>query len=218
MSIEFNCGQCGRLLRTGDDTAGRMAQCPECGAQTQVPISATTDYQSPFLPGGGERTPDSFVPESAEFKSKQNTAQADVGPGPEPGHPANTSYALQRIAAPATCLIVTSILGLAFGSLHFLGTVMNVGAAAHFAPREFMPELFVGPVALIQSSLGIIMSVVVLAGSVKMKGLDNYGFSLAAAILAIIPCTSPCCFLGLPFGIWALVVLSDPIVKSSFKS
>jgi hypothetical protein len=40
MAIEFRCGQCGRLLRTGDDTAGRMAQCPECGSQTPIPIAS----------------------------------------------------------------------------------------------------------------------------------------------------------------------------------
>ena len=37
MAIEFRCGQCGRLLRTGDETAGKQAQCPECGALTRVP-------------------------------------------------------------------------------------------------------------------------------------------------------------------------------------
>ena len=37
MAIEFRCGQCGRMLRTGDDTAGKQAQCPECGALTRVP-------------------------------------------------------------------------------------------------------------------------------------------------------------------------------------
>jgi hypothetical protein len=40
MAIEFRCGQCGKLLRTGDDTAGRMAQCPECGSQTPIPLAS----------------------------------------------------------------------------------------------------------------------------------------------------------------------------------
>ncbi len=30
MPIEFRCLQCGKLLRTGDDTAGKQAKCPEC--------------------------------------------------------------------------------------------------------------------------------------------------------------------------------------------
>jgi hypothetical protein len=32
----------------------------------------------------------------------------------------------------------------------------------------------------------------------------------------MIPCLSPCCCLGLPIGIWALVVLLDNNVKASF--
>jgi len=40
---------------------------------------------------------------------------------------------------------------------------------------------------------------------------------VAASIIAMIPCVSPCCCLGLPFGIWALVVLARPAVKSAFQ-
>jgi hypothetical protein len=39
---------------------------------------------------------------------------------------------------------------------------------------------------------------------------------MAASIIAMIPCVSPCCLLGLPIGIWALVVLMKPEVKSAF--
>jgi hypothetical protein len=49
-----------------------------------------------------------------------------------------------------------------------------------------------------------------------MQSLRSYGFAFAAAILAMIPCLTPCCVLGLPFGIWALVVLNKPEVKSQF--
>jgi hypothetical protein len=33
----------------------------------------------------------------------------------------------------------------------------------------------------------------------------------------MIPYISPCCCLGLPIGIWALVVLNNEQVKSSFR-
>jgi hypothetical protein len=49
-----------------------------------------------------------------------------------------------------------------------------------------------------------------------MQQLTSHGLAMAAAIIAMIPCFSPCCVLGLPFGIWALVVLSKPEVKSQF--
>ena len=64
-------------------------------------------------------------------------------------------------------------------------------------------------------SLGLLMGVLVIVGAVKMKNLKSYGLAMTAAIIAIIPC-SPCCLLGLPFGIWALVVLNDENVKAAF--
>ena len=58
----------------------------------------------------------------------------------------------------------------------------------------------------------------VLYGAIQMKSLKSYGLSMTAAILAMIPCvTSICCVLGIPFGIWAIVALNDPRVKSSFR-
>jgi hypothetical protein len=51
----------------------------------------------------------------------------------------------------------------------------------------------------------------------KMKRLESHGLAVTASILAMLPCTSPCCIIGLPLGIWALVVLSKPEVKSAFR-
>ena len=41
MPIEFRCGQCGKLLRTGDETAGKRAKCPSCGTVQPVPAAGT---------------------------------------------------------------------------------------------------------------------------------------------------------------------------------
>jgi hypothetical protein len=49
-----------------------------------------------------------------------------------------------------------------------------------------------------------------------MRKLDSYGLAMTASIVALIPCISPCCVVGLPIGIWALVILSKPEVKSAF--
>jgi hypothetical protein len=124
---------------------------------------------------------------------------------------------MQRVSGPAISLIVTAALGLTLGILRILGSILQVGiiAAAH---HNDLPAIFVGPVGLAVGAIGVIMGIVVLVGAIKMKALENYGFAMAASIIALIPCVSPCCLLGIPFGIWALVVLSDPVVKSSFKS
>ena len=47
MSIEFHCRECGKLLRTPDDSAGKQAACPQCGAKTAVPMQSTIDPATP---------------------------------------------------------------------------------------------------------------------------------------------------------------------------
>jgi len=52
MAIEFRCTQCQKLLRTQDDTAGKQAKCPHCGAMVQIP-SAVGDSLGGPLPSAG---------------------------------------------------------------------------------------------------------------------------------------------------------------------
>lgn len=40
VAIEFRCRTCGKLLRTGEENAGRPAACPACGDAVRVPTSA----------------------------------------------------------------------------------------------------------------------------------------------------------------------------------
>lgn len=46
MSIEFSCPQCGKLLRVGDDAAGKQARCPSCNSVQ--PIPASPEIAKPF--------------------------------------------------------------------------------------------------------------------------------------------------------------------------
>jgi hypothetical protein len=89
------------------------------------------------------------------------------------------------------------------------------GAAAPPAPpvpASVMMGILVG-----SATLGILIGVVIFLGARKMQSLQSYGLAMTAAILAMLPCVSPCCLVGLPIGIWALVVLSDAEVKGAFR-
>jgi phage FluMu protein Com len=62
MAIEFRCTQCGKLLRVGDDSAGKRAKCPGCGTVLAIPGgSAPAPSQaappSPFPPAAGAPEP-----------------------------------------------------------------------------------------------------------------------------------------------------------------
>lgn len=80
-----------------------------------------------------------------------------------------------------------------------------------------MPNMLSGGIGAVFNVIGLIMAVVVFMGALKMKNAESFGFAMAAAIIAMIPCVSPCCLLGLPLGIWAIIVLVKPEVKAAFQ-
>ena len=60
-------------------------------------------------------------------------------------------------------------------------------------------------------------AVVVLSGAWKMRQLENYPLCMTAAVVAVLPLHAGF-VLGLPFGIWALSVLTKPEVKDAFRA
>lgn len=68
----------------------------------------------------------------------------------------------------------------------------------------------------IGSAIAAVCGLVITIGGMKMRNATGRGLAMTSSILAMIPCTSSCCLIGLPVGIWALVVLSNPDVKAAF--
>jgi hypothetical protein len=57
---------------------------------------------------------------------------------------------------------------------------------------------------------------VIIFAALKMKNLQYHTLAVVAAVMAAFPCVSSCCCIGLPVGIWVLVVLFKPEVKAAF--
>ena len=136
--------------------------------------------------------------------------------GPAPSETARGD-ALQAVSAPATALLVVSLIsiGTLLLSLAFDAYLLLSGAAARLDPDGIDPQAKVA----IRMAWGVAIlaaSFYVLWGSLQMKRLANYAHARMAAIVAAIPCIGPCCLLGIPFGIWALNVLVRPEVRSQF--
>ncbi|HEX8436392.1 hypothetical protein [Archangium sp.] len=146
-------------------------------------------------------------------------------PGDFPGMPgpSNSAAARQQVSTPAILLMVTAGLGLAGALLGLVQSMLGMGGI----PPETLndPNLQqLRPWLERSQSFGAIgnlftlaLSGVTLFGALKMKNLENFGLAMAASIIAIIPCFGPCCCIGIPAGIWSLVVLNKPEVKSAFR-
>ena len=74
------------------------------------------------------------------------------------------------------------------------------------------PVLAKGEIMLVLS--GLLLSGIMLVAGLKMKRLEACGLAIAGAILAIL--LPPGNLIGLPIGIWALVVLSRREVREAF--
>jgi len=228
MPIEFRCRQCGRLLKTPDDTAGRQAQCPACGALSTVPgvdePKAPLPAEGPPAPGpwaepvedsGAPSTP--WPPRPAGYQTDYTTPFAgDVAQRQDELR----RFAAARVSAPATALTVVAMLNLILQSMALMLAIVvsamgpNLGGInpnRHLMAHQAASSLVAAPIQ-------IAISIFLLIAATRMKRLENYGLALAGAIVAAIPCTAPCCLVGVGFGIWALVVLCDANVKSAFRS
>jgi GYF domain 2 len=175
-----------------------------------------------------EFRPLSAFPEFADAFT-QSTA-AGIPPSLTAVEDDGRAAALQRVKAPAVALMVTAILNLLFGvwglmrTAFFPPNLQELDSELQQLNNPQLVELFHkwmhmahGPFAIAGSLLGLGLSVLILIGAIKMRSLRSYEFSMTAAIVAMLPCVTSCCLIGLPFGIWALVILSKPEVKSHFS-
>ncbi len=140
---------------------------------------------------------------------------------PSPGTP-STADVSGLVTGPAIGLIITAALAVL---ANIAGLLVNIFGASLLSlqgmqggPNDALASMMQGTVGVISSILGIVASGFVLLGGFKMLKLQSYTLAMVASIVAMIPCfVGFCCLIGLPVGIWALVVLNKPEVKSAFK-
>ena len=127
--------------------------------------------------------------------------------------------AINSVKGPAIGLMVTGGMGVMYSCLILAGATFTFGGGMLIADKSGQyPQLMMqGGLGIVQGAIGLACSIVILLGALKMMKLESYGFAMASAIIAMAPCLSPCCCVGLPIGIWALVMLCNAEVKSSFQ-
>ena len=175
--------------------------------------------------GAADWKPLSAFPEFTSALSASQSAPPPASPAASPSWGAGDprTVALQAVKGPAIGLMVTAILGLIGVAGGLALHLFAMGGARFGTPQLGDPQMqkfinmFSGGFGIVQNIIGGIVGIVVLVGALKMQRLQNYSFVFTASILAMLPCLSPCCMLGLPFGIWALVTLNKPEVKSAFE-
>jgi hypothetical protein len=125
--------------------------------------------------------------------------------------------AASRTMLPAIFLYVLA--GLSMLN-HVAGAVMSLmgNNANPFAPPGAGNEQAQLIGGIVGGVVGLIFDTVVLMGAYNLHKLKSRQVAMIGAIVACIPCCGPCIILGIPFGIWALVLLNDDQIKKAFDS
>jgi hypothetical protein len=73
--------------------------------------------------------------------------------------------------------------------------------------------------SIVWGGVSFVVGVLVCFGGLMMRRLRAYGVAVTAAFVAVVPCLSctSCCGFGEVAGIWALIVLLHPEVRSAFR-
>ena len=123
-----------------------------------------------------------------------------------------------QVNGPSVGLLVTGIVGGVFSLfiLFAIGFGLSVTSLGTWKHSEWFEEFIKGVAGMGSAIVGLVIAGFIIYAALKMKDMKQWSLAVAASILAMIPCISPCCIIGLPIGIWALVVLMRPEVKEAF--
>jgi hypothetical protein len=135
-----------------------------------------------------------------------------MGPqGYAPGQTPFQTPPAERVKAPAIVLMVLAIIT---AVLRVAGTsfqLMMLGQGLEDPDGIKLTANIAG------NGMALLLNIATAIGAYKMMRLEAYSAAMTAAIISVIPLCSPCLVIGIPFGIWAIVVLNDPYVKAAFK-
>ncbi|MCK5379669.1 MAG: hypothetical protein KAJ78_09700 [Acidobacteria bacterium] len=145
--------------------------------------------------------------------------QPPMAPPPGP----NRADMLSKVKGPALAMMIiagiTFVLEILSILANLLGiSILSAGDMSQFEGMEgmeWLAPLMSGTFTVVMGVFTLVGAALIFYGAMKMKDLQGYGLAMTAAILSLIPCFSICC-IGIPFGIWALVVLLNQDVKSAF--
>ena len=138
--------------------------------------------------------------------------------------PFNRAAVESKLKVPGVALIVVGSIGmLLMGGYGIINLIAVLSGALPPPPPEMqgveLQSYHVGVYgAVIMIPLNALLQILVIFGGIAVVRAKGRGMAMTGAVLSVIPClSSSLCMLGIPFGIWSLIVLSDSNVKQLFR-
>jgi hypothetical protein len=137
------------------------------------------------------------------------------------------SNARHQVNLPSILLVLTGVMGLIVGLFGIIQAAIGSNEVDPALLAGMPPEQAELLLQIVQGaqSGGLVINFLVLAtsafvifGALKMRKLELHALGVAASVVAMLPCVGPCCCIGLPVGLWSLIVLMKDEVKTAFSS
>lgn len=223
MPEQVRCPECNATLRVPDTLLGKNVKCPKCAttfvAEMEEPVEPEGIVREPRRSPSRSRVPDDV--EDEELPPDEEDEEEDRPRRRKRRRRRISAEAESAVSGPAISLIVLGSLDLVLIALGVVLRMLGVGllvaggaaGRANAANADVMANMIGG---IIGSIISVCFAILILIGGIRMRKLESYGLAMTACILALLPCGN-CCLIGLPLGIWGLVVLNKPEVKDAFS-
>lgn len=235
----IQCPKCGRKLKVPETLQGKSVKCPGCQGVFTAKFGADEDEEE--IPRARRRAPepeDEDDEEEAAARPRRRPVaeddDADEEDEQDEERPRRKRLKRRRrserpwgiVIAPAICMLIAAIIGLGFdvfGIITALGPkpqpIQQV-PGANPAGIDFLAkaqERGHGPGAAALQGVFALDCLVIILGCVMMLTGKAHGVAVTASVLSMLNLGNCCCILGLPFGIWSLIILLRADVKGAFQ-
>ena len=213
MPIESNCPACGTKVRIPQKLLGKSVKCPKCLTVF------TAEEPDPGFEEVVENDPRPARPSRSRRPAPVDDYDEDRYEeeyDPRPRRRGGRQRAAEAVRPAAIALTIAGGVGLFYAIVNGLlvlggnkfARLGPAGNAAHDAGQQIGIVCGIG--------LTFLWGIIVPYAGIMMMNLRSYSSVMIGVIFAMLPCNAGC-LLGLPFGIWALVVLNRPEVKRAFS-
>ncbi|MCE2798313.1 MAG: hypothetical protein LW724_02060 [Planctomycetaceae bacterium] len=121
----------------------------------------------------------------------------------------------RRVSRPGMALMIMGSIASVFPAVNIVYfTYYLLTQGLDFGLKQYNPII---PAILVNGVFFMIWLLISIGGA-KMAFLESYSLARVAALLACIPIITPFIIIGIPFGIWGLILLNDPRVKAAYES
>jgi hypothetical protein len=231
MPIEAICPSCKQKLKVPDALVGKKVRCQKCNsvftAEEEIEMEVVEEppesievVEGPPKAKREERPPRVLDEEEEEELDDEPRERRR----PRRRKRRRRSSIAEKVRIPALLLYITGFVGAGVNLIWVIFRIVSVIMLSSSLPAGApgaQPGQATGYIAgsivgvIVQLCVAFVWSALVVKGAQSMSSLQGYSSAIAGCVIAMLPCGCGC-FMGLPIGIWGLVVLTQEDVKRAF--